>query len=98
MSDELTYAAFVTLVGCWFRLHVDEERAIDVQLSQVDPLPSQSRPPIREPFVLLFHGSSDPVLSQRTYKMEVAALGPIEVFLVPIGPDEVGMRYQAVFN
>jgi len=35
---------------------------------------------------------------QGTYRLTHAELGTLEVFLVPIGPDTEGMRYEAVFN
>jgi hypothetical protein len=35
---------------------------------------------------------------QAIYAMRHPTLGALDVFLVPIGPDAVGMRYQAVFN
>jgi hypothetical protein len=30
--------------------------------------------------------------------MEHAAIGTFELFLVPIGPDREGMRYEAIFT
>jgi len=38
-----------------------------------------------------------PLLPQRIYPMEHAHLGVFELFLVPIGPDQHGMGYEAVF-
>ncbi len=35
---------------------------------------------------------------QGTYRLTHAELGTLEVFLVPIGPDAGGMRYEAIFN
>jgi hypothetical protein len=39
-----------------------------------------------------------PPVSQRIYRVEHVELGTIEIFLVPIGPDEVGQRYEAIFT
>lgn len=44
------------------------------------------------------HGIEVHRLPQATYRIENANLGVLEVFLVPIGPDESGMRYEATFN
>jgi hypothetical protein len=52
----------------------------------------------REPFALLFRGPSDPVLPQRIYRLECASLGSLDIFLVPIGADAAGIRYEAVFS
>jgi hypothetical protein len=51
----------------------------------------------RQPFSIVFRGPSQPVLAQMTYRIEHAVLGSFDLFIVPIGPDEAGMRYEAVF-
>jgi hypothetical protein len=51
----------------------------------------------RDPFRLEFLGPTDPVLPQRTYRLEHAALGPLEIFLVPIARDAGGTTYEAIF-
>jgi hypothetical protein len=35
---------------------------------------------------------------QQIYQVEHPTLGSFELFLVPVGPDEQGMCYEAVFN
>ena len=40
----------------------------------------------------------DPVLPQRIYRFENYAMGALELFAVPIGPDKQGMQYQVIFN
>jgi hypothetical protein len=37
------------------------------------------------------------VLPQAIYDLEHDALGHLDLFLVPIGPSQGGMRYQASF-
>ncbi len=54
--------------------------------------------PALEQFSLIFHGAMTPVLPQRMYRLEHETLGAMDIFLVPIGPDSAGMRYEAVFN
>jgi hypothetical protein len=54
--------------------------------------------PRRFPFSLLFTGPPEPLLSQGSYRLTNEKLGVIEIFIVPIGPDERGQRYEAVFN
>jgi hypothetical protein len=51
----------------------------------------------RQQFALVFRGPVEPVLPQATYAVEHDELGRLEIFLVPIGPDGAGMRYEAVF-
>ena len=37
-------------------------------------------------------------LPQAIYRLEHAALGPMDLFLVPIGRNAEGVRYEAIFN
>ncbi|MFO0819047.1 MAG: hypothetical protein U1A77_13960 [Pirellulales bacterium] len=55
-------------------------------------------PAEREPFSLIFRDHSANALPQSTYRLDHDQLGTMEIFLVPIGLDEQGMRYQAVFT
>jgi hypothetical protein len=52
----------------------------------------------RQPFSLLFAGPAVPVLPQRTYRLAHARLPELDIFLVPIGADTSGARYQAIFS
>jgi hypothetical protein len=52
----------------------------------------------RQPFSAVFRGPEAPVLPQRIYALTNPALGELHLFLVPIGPDDQGLRYEAVFN
>lgn len=60
----------------------------------------------RAPFAVLFHGPLQPVLPQGIYRVEHEQLGALELFIVPVGPDEpadpgqapTAMRYEAVFG
>jgi hypothetical protein len=50
------------------------------------------------PFSLLFRGPAEPLLPQRIYRIEHQALGALELFLVPVGREPDGLRYEAVFT
>jgi hypothetical protein len=52
----------------------------------------------RQSFSVIFRGPFEPELPQRVYSLEHEGLGKLDLFLVPIGPDEKGMLYQAVFT
>ncbi len=54
--------------------------------------------PRQEQFSLHFRGDREPVLPQRIYTMKHDSIGEFELFLVPIGQDETGTTYEAVFN
>jgi hypothetical protein len=51
-----------------------------------------------EQFSLIFTGVPSPWLQQASYKLTHPKMGECELFLVPIGPDTAGMRYQAIFS
>lgn len=51
----------------------------------------------RVPFSIVLRGSMEPVLEQRIYKVSNQKIGELEIFLVPLGPDKTGMKYEAVF-
>ena len=51
----------------------------------------------REPFAVLFNGPAEPVLAQATRRLAHPRLGELEIFLVPVGRDEAGCAYEAVF-
>ncbi|AIY18090.1 hypothetical protein GUY44_24715 [Pimelobacter simplex] len=51
----------------------------------------------RRQFSLLFSGPATPVLEQATWTVRHAGLGETALFLVPIGPRDDRMRYEAAF-
>jgi hypothetical protein len=51
----------------------------------------------RQQFSLLFRGPMAAVLPQGTYQLQRAGGADLELFLVPLGPDGFGMRYEAAF-
>lgn len=51
-----------------------------------------------EQFSLVFVGDASPWLQQGSYKLTHPQMQECELFLVPIGPGNNGMRYQAVFS
>lgn len=98
--DKLTVEEFRGQVGKPFRLMPVEAPAIEVVLTEARDLSLASSVPgaKRKPFSLVFRGPSGPVLPQRIYALENEALGRLEIFLVPIGADTDGVRYEAIFN
>jgi hypothetical protein len=49
-------------------------------------------------FSLLFRGGPHFSLRQHIFTLEHPALGPLELFLVPVSQEPDGFRYEAVFN
>lgn len=98
MLDKLSHSAFSPLVGEVFRIETDGA-AMDGTLAECRALGRRpSGPGQREPFSLIFRGPSGPAWPQGIYRLRHAALGEFELFLVPVGPDREGMRYEAIFT
>lgn len=99
MLAELTAESFTGHVQTWFRMQTSMG-PVEVELIEVESLP-----PIagiaRKPFRLVFR-SRDPqqVCPQATYRFEHDSLEPLEIFVVPRGPDRErrGMIYDALFS
>jgi uncharacterized protein DUF6916 len=70
--------------------------AIAMKLSRVDPAGDSGRK--GGAFSLIFATPRGPWLPQAIYPMRHAALGALEIFLVPIGPLGESNGYQAVFT
>jgi hypothetical protein len=97
MHDIFTLEAFTPRVGAAFRIAVGDGTHLDVRLTTVEPLASAAGGS-RTPFALTFHGPREIVLPQQTYRIESEGMEPMDVFLVPIGPDQHGMAYEAIFT
>ena len=94
-----TASYFERHLGLRFRLHADD--VVDVELLEVDEVGVGSGAPpqtARAPFSIVFLGPRDPILPQRIYRLEHDELGTLDLFLVPIGRDDAGVRYEAVFT
>ena len=92
-------AAFSEHMGSGFRIRVDPDREEVVTLIEVQGMGPDGggRPGAPEQFSVIFRGGAGEHLPQRIYPMNHEKLGEFDLFIVPIGPDDQGMRYQAVF-
>jgi len=54
--------------------------------------------PTQEQFSLRFRGDAAYVFPQRIYPVQHDLIGDFDLFLVPIGRDQSGTTYEAVFN
>ncbi len=51
-----------------------------------------------ERFSLFFYGPGDRFLPQHVYRLAHDRLGEQDIFIVPVGRDQRGYRYEAVFS
>lgn len=105
MLDQLTMDDFASHKDSTFRITLapDAELELNLVLYEVQALADLRRQvagdavPGSPAFSLLFHGPQTPILPQRIYPLDHPELGRLEIFVVPLGPDAKGMRYQAIF-
>jgi hypothetical protein len=98
MSGYPTLDDFTRHLNDTFRVRL-EPTPIELELVEAVGLGSRrGDPPRTRGFSVLFRGPAAPGLPQRIYHLEHAGLGALDIFLVPIGRDERGMLYEAVFN
>ena len=78
------------------------KQALEIELIEAQLLPVHSgkggKAPSRQPFSLTFRGPAKVYLPQMIYRLEHDRLEALEIFLVPLGPDEQGMRFEAIFT
>jgi len=71
---------------------------VTAQLEKVVNLPAYNNQE-RKPFsILLQTAQKDHYYQQAIYTIEQPALGGMQIFLVPVGCNEKGMQYEAVFT
>lgn len=103
--ETLTAEDFRDVKGSRFGL---QGRHVAFQLELADVTQAAGGPSgtFRTSFAVLFHGPIEPVLPQGIYRLDHEQLGVLELFIVPVGPDEpsgpgsqpTAMRYEAVFG
>jgi hypothetical protein len=96
--QDLTLEMFAALIGERFRVHMTEQGTIDVELIEASPLGAKVTAPRGQAFSLVFRAAGGELVPQRIYRVEHERLGAHDIFLVPIGPDAGGMRYEAIFT
>ncbi len=96
MLEKLTESTFFEHVGSTFGVRVDSGDAVKIELIECKAL-GRGETAERQPFSLLFRGAKGLDMPQQIYTMEHERLGSMEIFIVPVGPVEGGMGFEAVF-
>jgi len=90
MLSKLTHEDFTPYLHQIFRIHAESLEPIEAELIEVSALGAPAFDQ-RPPFSIV-------LLIQAIYQVEHAEMGTLDLFLVPLGPDKEGMRYEAVFT
>jgi hypothetical protein len=97
---ELTLSHFVPHLGSTFPRVKEDSPDVVLVLASATSLARRAggNGGRREPFSLIFTGPRDVALSQGIHPLRHAELGSLDIFLVPIGIDAAGRRYEAIFT
>ncbi len=94
-TDVLTYQKYQDISSKIFQInHTDT--AIELELLEVTMIQSSVLPD--GGFSLLWQGPLAPALTQATYAVQHAEIGEHPYFIVPIGKNESGYMYEAIFS
>jgi hypothetical protein len=99
MSASPTAEDFRQHLGTKFGVRVATPRPLELELNEVkDYTPRANEPGGMERFSLFFYGPGDIMLNQGTFALEHPSMGEVTLFIVPVGKDARGFRYEVVFN
>ena len=100
MLDEFTHENTQQYIGDTFRIEFTDGNVVELKLERVDFLMAKHLQPKmkRDAFAMIFRGPKHLLLTQHMFPLQHPTLGVVEIFLVPIGMEEAGALYEAVFN
>jgi hypothetical protein len=95
MEEVPTRDEFAANKNTIFSVSFGPESTVDMKLVEVSEAKEQGR---TERFSLLFLAPPNTPIIQSLFGIAHPVLGPMELFLVPVGQDEKGVEFEAVFN
>ena len=99
MSEFQTAADFEKCLNTNFRVELESPGPIEIKLIAVTPRKSEPHEQVgMERFSVVFSGPPDVFLPQNLYRMTHPEMGEFEIFLVSLGREANGFRYEAVYN
>lgn len=96
-AEELTLETFAPYVARTFMVSTEED-SFEAELIEASPMGTTRGPTGRQAFSLVLRGPRSEAPRQGVYRVAHGELGTLEIFMVPIGPDDKGMKYEAVFT
>jgi hypothetical protein len=95
MEASLTHEAFTQNANTKFRVLLDENTTVELDLVDVSELKLHPR---QEEFALEFRGPLNMFLGQGVRDFSHEHMGHFELFIVPVRQDADGFYYEAIFN
>lgn len=98
MGDPYELETYEPHVGERFRIEFADHPPVDLTLVDAAPGPWQRPEGGKTAFRLVFSGPPEPLLEQRTYRMQHPQLGELDLFIVPIAHADKAATYEAIVN
>ncbi len=98
MFADFSLDNFEPLLGQAFEISTAPGSVSAVLIQACNLREAQGAGRLSRQFSLIWRGPRNVVLEQGIYPVQHPALGTMELFLVCLGPDAEGMRYEAVFT
>ena len=95
MNQRLEHEDFSKNLNSTFTIRLSESETIESELTEVSELLVSPR---QERFSIVFRTANEFSLGQGMRALEHEVMGQFDLFLVPVGRDEGGAYYEAVFN
>ena len=93
--DALKPEDFESLIGGVLVLEVSGD-PVECEITEVRRLPPHA---VRaHPFSVILRGPRSRPLAQGTYPLRHPQHGRLDLFVVPVGPDQAGLCYEITFN
>jgi hypothetical protein len=100
----LTYESAKALEGTSFHIELPDGTVVPMKLEEVLRYETRQhhitrgKAPRREPFSMYFAGPPSPILAQAIYTFRGETVTFEKLFIVPIGQNDGGTEYEAVFT
>lgn len=95
MTEDLTREALTENLNSKFLMRFENAEPLELALQSVTELPAAEG---QEQFSAIFGAPPNAPVAQGIYQLEHERFGLFGIFLVPIGRDQEGVRYEALFN
>jgi hypothetical protein len=95
MAQEFRQAMFDECVHSEFEIIENSAAVCVLELTDVV---ERMKTPVQETFSLMFRGPLTLFVPQGIRTLKHGKLGELDIFLVPVGKEEDGFQYEAVFN
>ena len=95
MEACLEHQEFAKHLNSKFRIVINDQETVEAELKEVS---EHLVSPKQERFSIVFRTSNDFFLGQGQRPFRHDKMGEFSLFLVPVGRDEEGTYYEAVFN